>query len=103
MTEENIRQYPVGATIQLSAMVRDQGRLLEDLRQRDERNQSRITALEASNEILNRTIQTRVNKTLQNRNRSTTLKSTEEPKVNRSDNGQDIWRMHWTESDREHA
>ena len=62
MTEENIRQNPVDATIQLSTMVRDQGLLLEDLRQRDERNQSRISALETANEIMNRTIQTRVNK-----------------------------------------
>ena len=62
MTEENIRQDPVGATIQLSAMVRDQGILLEELRQRDARNQNRITASEAANELLNRTIQTRVNK-----------------------------------------
>ena len=62
MTEENIRADPIVATIQLSTMVRDQGLLLEDLRQRDERNQSRISALEAANEIMNRTIQTRVNK-----------------------------------------
>ena len=62
MTEENIRADPIVATIQLSTMVRDQGLLLEDLRQRDERSQSRISALEAANEIMNRTIQTRVNK-----------------------------------------
>ena len=62
LTEEQIRQDPVNATIVINTMIWDHGRLLEELRQRDERVQNRLITLESANEILNRTIQTRVNK-----------------------------------------
>ena len=62
MTESQIRDDPLAATIMINTMIWDHGRLLEELRQRDERTQSRLSGLESANEVLNRTIQTRVNK-----------------------------------------
>ena len=62
LTESQIRDDPIAATVMINTMIWDHGRLLEELRQRDERTQSRLNALESANEVLNRTIQTRVNK-----------------------------------------